>query len=137
MSNRETLDYLWDVVKYKTVLYLRTAITYVRFFAVIKCPVCKGEGGWMSGYYEPEWECCPVCSFGWDYSSKNWFRRIASEIEFEGRTSPSKWLKSKIANTDLSWSRIIKCKLGWHVPFSKGEQVCCHCYTLTDIDRIS
>lgn len=26
-----------------------------------ECPHCKGEGGFMDGYYEPEWSGCRCC----------------------------------------------------------------------------
>ena len=123
----QAIKYGLDVALYQT----QNALLYIRFFAVIKCPCCEGKGGCVEGYYEPEWTECRVCSFAWDYDEKRFFYKLACDREFEGMISPSKWLKYKVALSGLSWVRIIKCKLGYHAPFSKEEPVCGFCYKTT------
>ena len=86
----------------------------------------------MSGYYEPEWNECNLCSYAWHYKDKNWFKRMACEYYnegFYGRVSPWKWFKHKIG-CDGSFCIFLKCKLGIHTYFEidKDEYVCCVCW---------
>lgn len=63
-----------------------------------KCPCCKGKGGHMSGYYEPEWSECSYCDEDASYLYDRNFDF------FIGRISFSKWLKAKfyMINNDIS-----------------------------------
>ena len=119
----------WFEIKRKAIL----VILYIRFAAFIKCPCCKGEGGAMTGYYEPEWDDCNCCSFAWEYSSKRFFHKLACDYELFGRISPSKWLKCKMSfsgDVSIGWIRVIKCKLGRHVSLASecGGTVCAYCW---------
>ena len=99
----EFVWYLFHVILYKIYLILR-------HLPLMKCPACKGNGGRVSGYYEPEWSECEWC---WpcyerleDYGI-NWA---------VGRLSPIKWLYAWFFTLTSHYSLIgwLKCKAGFH-----------------------
>ena len=66
------------------------------------CPECDGEGGRMSGYYQPEWSECGLCNpdgtvdepvarvwfwqvWRWRYHLWRMDRRIMSEMDREAK----------------------------------------------------
>ena len=115
----------------KRALQVIWAILRARTF--LKCPFCKGAGGSVVGYYEPEWTECYECYSEWDNLADmgmEWF---------QGRVSLLNYLRSRIAIACGLWSRekikhSVGCKLGRHLWMDESEiedglEVCCVCYS--------
>jgi len=118
MNIRKRLMQLWLVIRHRP---------------IIKCPICDGEGGAMSGYYEPEWSECPCCY-------KHWVNAVDWGVTWaEGRLPLWSFVRAKVA----MWCRMdfretvlncLKCKAGWHLWERQldGETFCERCYARKD-----
>jgi hypothetical protein len=110
----------------------RRAWLIVKRRPFLRCPFCKGEGGAVQGYYEPEWTECRVCFDHWneldDYSMP-WF---------VGRLPLLQWIRAKVAQRFGLWYVVsvreaLLCRLGFHRwrpedGIEPGLRICCRCY---------
>lgn len=69
---------------------LAKALVFFWRMPLVRCPFCKGAGGEVSGYYEPEWSECMWC-----WSQADWLADNVSPW-FEGRVHPLRWPRLKI-----------------------------------------
>ena len=89
---------------------------------VLRCPACHGDGGRMSGYYEPEWDECEHC-----WPPAKWLIFYDQEWAI-GRIHPLRWPRVRLAvrTGHRTFSGWIACRLGWHRPNEYGT--CRRCY---------
>lgn len=105
----------------------------IRLRPFIKCPYCEGEGGAVSGYYEPEWMECWHCHRYWEAISDYYYDRSW----WEGRMPLLVWVRAKASirakMPGLSrWRDIICCRLGKCLNFMDADAktlVCRACFT--------
>lgn len=119
MWTRETIRALWLIAKYRPVM---------------RCPLCKGSGGEVRGYYEPEWSECHCEPF--------WGPIAEAKEEWEwfvGRLPLWWWVRAKIAMRfglivcGIPRVRdVLRCVTGWHEwhkDETLGEEyLCITCY---------
>jgi hypothetical protein len=111
---------LWLVVKHRP---------------LVKCPFCKGKGGEVSGYYEPEWCECHACYDHWEQLTDHGLRW------FEGRLPVWEYLRARASIRFGLWyparfRDLIRCKMGrhrWVDEVDHSMQICCVCYEHRDI----
>lgn len=97
------------------------------------CPFCKGDGGAMSGYYEPEWSECPECFDHWsdlvDHRA-TWF---------DGRMPLLKRIRAAVSIRAGLWYTarlrdVLSCRLKRHDWMTEahlsepGHRICGVCY---------
>lgn len=111
----------------------------VRLRPLVICPFCRGKGGEMSGYYEPEWSECSTCWRCWrdlEDCGWNWF---------VGRVPVWTWVQSKLSIRAGLWyplpvTGLIKCKVfGLHRWMNEDEsqpglRICANCWKNKTVD---
>lgn len=122
------IDWRWELRRAAKVAWL-----WLRHRPLVTCPFCKGRGGAMEGYYEPEWSECRACWTLWndleDYGA-TWF---------VGRISLRGWVRAKVSIRFGFWELtrvrdVVRCRfLRWHRwtnadTTDPGLRLCCVCY---------
>lgn len=100
---------------------------------LLPCPFCKGKGGAVTGYEEPEWCECTTCYEHWDDlidAGWGWF---------QGRIPVWTWVQSKLSIRAGLWYALplidlAKCKFGIHAWVNNdttepGLRICARCWT--------
>lgn len=108
----------------------------VRHRPLITCPICKGVGGEISGYYEPEWSECSACWHHWEDLEDHgmpWF---------VGRLPLLMYVRARLSLRFGLWyparfRDVLGCKLGIHSWMSEeescagpGTRLCGVCYAM-------
>jgi len=77
---RRTLKYIW---------------LFLRFLPILKCPVCKGKGGWFDYYHE--WDECTACTTDFSNNQLDSYLWLVdySDSRLLGRVSPCQWFRIK------------------------------------------
>lgn len=118
-------DAWWNVREFAVKAWL-----VVRHRPFFTCPLCKGKGGAMQGYYEPEWSECSACYERWEsLDDHGW-------TWFVGRLPLLDYLRCRASIRCGMWELtrfrdLIRCKLGihrWHDDEAVGKPICCVCY---------
>src|SRR5262245_23316032 len=92
---------------------LKTLWLIIWLHPVIKCPLCKGQGGAMAGYYEPEWTECECWNDWRDLEDRG-------RAWFIGRLTPLNWCRAKAAMKFVKIESVIplldtlRCATGLH-----------------------
>lgn len=118
MRLRDALRAMWLIVKHRPLL---------------TCPLCKGRGGEVSGYYEPEWSECD-CEPHWDQLED------AGMTWCVGRLPVWWWVRVKVSmSRGLCFMGIprvrdvLRCAVGWHnwhkeESMGAGSYLCVVCF---------
>lgn len=97
-------------------------LTVLRDRCWIKCPACGGDGGEMSGYYEPEWTECWACYAAWEEAEDH-------GVDWSvGRLGPVRWIWAKLGPL-WNWRCAI---FGLHQVDPTLPQACAVCYEKVD-----
>lgn len=113
--------------------WLTKAWLIVKHRPLITCPWCKGTGGAIEGYYEPEWQECRECYHHWEELSDyglDWFA---------GRLPVLQYLRARVSIWAGLWftariSDALRCKAGYHdfadhSHWEPGLEICSTCLT--------
>jgi hypothetical protein len=113
----------------------RRAWVVLKHRSFLVCPFCKGSGGEVSGYYEPEWSECATCFKHYeefDDHGMQWF---------VGRLPLIAWIRAKASIRFGLWYSarfrdLLACKFGRHRWMDEGPDgdsekrlhICATCY---------
>lgn len=127
-TTRDRISDAWWSVRYAA----KRVWLVVRHRPLITCPFCKGAGGEMSGYYEPEWSECSACWGHWNDLEDHGIRWAVGRLPLWDylRARASLWC----GMWELTRFRdLIRCKLRIHRWMNEddmepGLRICCVCY---------
>jgi hypothetical protein len=112
---------------------LKKLFLILKHRSIFCCPFCKGHGGEVSGYYEPEWTECHCCYEHYDELNDHGMEW------FVGRVPLWVWIRAKVSIRCEFWfcgtiRNCIRCRMGWHYWMDEsriepGYEVCACCYT--------
>jgi hypothetical protein len=132
----DRLDEAWWQIRYA----VKRLWLIVKHRPFIICPFCKGKGGEVSGYYEPEWSECRACWHHWEDLEDHGLRWFA------GRLPAWEYLRARASIWCGMWEvtrfrDLIRCKIGIHRwqrddDIEPGLETCCVCYTARQDGRI-
>jgi hypothetical protein len=95
-------------------------------FPVVQCPACRGTGGSVEGYYEPEWTECRHC-----YDQTDWLVDMGHDW-FAGHVHPLRypWVRLEVATQQTTFRGWLLCRMGFHWDLHDDwmPDTCCRCY---------